>query len=306
MTEDASSSLRYAGEIVATSPARPVESDRTGARIQMCPPTHFGVTYVINPWMEGQVDQADPACAQAQWNGLATAIGRLATVELVAPAPGLPDMVFAANAGLVHRDAFVPSRFVHPERQGEEALFIAWFREQGFRIVELPEGIRFEGAGDALFDRGAPRRLWMGHGHRSDLAAAAELERLLDIEVLTLRLVDARFYHLDTCFCPLRGGWLLYFPAAFDDVGRALIEAHVPESRRIAVGEEDALNFACNAVNVDGTVVLNRAGDALRSALRAAGFDVVETPLDEFLKAGGATKCLTLRLDEPPRLGRCE
>ncbi|MFT3762744.1 MAG: arginine deiminase-related protein [Pseudoxanthomonas sp.] len=269
-------------------------------RLLMCPPTHFAVDYEINPWMRGQLHQADRGRAQAQWDALAAIVGRLAAVETVAPATGLPDMPFAANAGLVLEDAFVPSRFRHAERQGEEALFTAWFTERGYRIVPLPAGIDFEGAGDALFDRGLPRLLWMGHGHRSDAEAAPALARLLDVEVVPLRLVDPRFYHLDTCFCPLRGGWLLYFPEAFDDAARARIEARVPAAKRIVVGEEDALAFACNAVNLGDAVILNRAGDALKSALSAAGFEAVETPLDEFLKAGGSAKCLTLRLDEPP------
>lgn len=301
MTEDASTAPRYAGDMAVASPASAAAPERARARILMCPPTHFSVEYVINPWMEGQVDQADPGRAHGQWQALAAAIAGLAHIETVAPAAGLPDMPFTANAGLVHGDAFVPSRFRHDERKGEEPLFTEWFRQSGYRIVELPAGLDFEGAGDALFDRGIRDRLWMGHGHRSELHAATELEKLLDIEVLPLRLVDDRFYHLDTCFCPLQGGWLLYYPTAFDAAGQALIEANVPESRRIAVGDEDALAFACNAVNVGDTIVLNRAGNALKSALHAAGFEVVETPLDEFLKAGGAAKCLTLRLDEPPR-----
>ncbi len=270
-------------------------------RILMCVPTHFGVEYVINPWMQGQTGNADVSHAQRQWDGLTAAIGRVAEVELVAPIAGLPDMVFTANAGMIWDDAFVPSRFRHAERQGEEAHFIAWFRERGFRIVELPEDLEFEGAGDALYDRAVSNRLWMGHGHRSDLGVAAELEKRLPVQVLPLRLSDERFYHLDTCFCPLEGGWLLYFPGAFDAAANALIEANVPAHKRIAIDESDAVHFACNAVNVGDTIILNRAGDSLKARLHAAGFRVLETPLDEFLKAGGSAKCLTLRLQEPPR-----
>jgi N-dimethylarginine dimethylaminohydrolase len=269
-----------------------------GHRLLMCAPRHFAVDYVINPWMEGNVHAANRERAQAQWNALvAAAEGAGARVECIPAAPGLPDMVFSANAGLVLGDRFVPSRFRHAERRGEEALFTAWCRQAGLRIRDLPEQVYFEGAGDALLDRGA-RRLWMGHGHRSDLAAAHELTDLLDIEVVPLRLVDARFYHLDTCFCPLRDGYLLYYPAAFDADARQAIVQHIPASRRIAVGEADALAFACNAVDLDDTLLLNRASPDLCAALAAIGYRVVQTPLDEFLKAGGAAKCLTLRLDE--------
>ncbi|MFT4249183.1 MAG: arginine deiminase-related protein [Pseudomonas sp.] len=281
--------------------AAALETERSAPvrhRLLMCPPTHFAVEYVINPWMEGQLHQVATERALAQWQALrAIAETAGAAVEQVAPGAGLPDMPFAANAGLVLGGDFVPSRFRHPERRGEEALFIDWFERAGFRIRELPGSIFFEGAGDALLDRGAAR-LWMGHGHRSDLAAAPELEHMLDIEVVPLRLVDPRFYHLDTCFCPLRGGRLMYFPGAFDTASRQAIEARVPPHLRIAVEDADALDFACNAVDMDEVVLLNRASPALQRALAGFGYRVQQTPLDEFLRAGGSAKCLTLRLDE--------
>jgi len=139
----------------------------------------------------------------------------------------------------------------------------------------------------------------MAHGHRSIAAARQIIAQRLGIEVVVLKLIDERFYHLDTCFCPLEGGWLLYFPDAFDEPSRMLIEKSVPAARRIAVGEEDALAFACNAVNIDSTVIVNRATAALVKTLAQHGFEVVQSPLSEFMKAGGSAKCLTLRLDEP-------
>lgn len=266
-------------------------------RVLMCPPTHFSVDYDINPWMTGNRDQADRGRAQRQWENLHALVADAADVELIPHVPGLPDMVFTANAGLVYRDLAVPSRFRHAERAGEEPHFTQWFAGARF-AVDLLDGIEFEGAGDALLDRAAPR-LWFGYGHRSDARAAAALQERLGLEVVPLRLVDPRFYHLDTCLCPLSGGELLYFPAAFDETAQAAIAARVPEDQRIAVSEEDALAFACNAVNLDNVVILNRASAALRQALAAHGYRVRETPLDEFLKAGGSAKCLTLRLDEP-------
>ena len=144
--------------------------------------------------------------------------------------------------------------------------------------------------------------LWMGHGHRSSLEAKKFLTRWLDIEVMPLRLVDERFYHLDTCFCPLEDGYLMYYPQAFDQFALRAIHAHVPSSHRIVVDERDALQFACNAVNGGETIVLNHASRALVATLEARGFEVVQRGLSEFMKAGGAAKCLTLRLDER----RCE
>ncbi|MEP7043586.1 MAG: arginine deiminase-related protein [Dokdonella sp.] len=267
------------------------------ARLLMCPPDHFDVSYVINPWMRGHLGAADATRARQQWRTLRDALAPLADIECLTPVAGLPDLVFTANAGLVLGEVFVPSRFLHAERRAEETHDEAWFRTRGYVLRALPEGVAFEGAGDALLDRAAPR-LWFGHGHRSGSAAAAPLQALLDIEVVPLRLVDPRFYHLDTCFCPLRDGHLLYYPAAFDEAGRAAIAARVPAHRRIAVGEDDALAFACNAMNIDAQVVLNRASPALRKRLHEAGYATIEVDVSEFLKAGGAVKCLSLRLDE--------
>ncbi|NJM85693.1 MAG: TIGR00300 family protein, partial [Leptolyngbyaceae cyanobacterium RM2_2_21] len=134
---------------------------------------------------------------------------------------------------------------------------------------------------------------------RTELDAHPYLAKWLDIEVLSLRLMDERFYHLDTCFCPLTNGYLLYYPPAFDAYSNRLIEMRVPAEKRIAIDEPDAINFACNAVNIDRVVVLNQASQELRQRLEQAGFQVIETPLSEFLKAGGASKCLTLRVTEP-------
>ena len=120
----------------------------------------------------------------------------------------------------------------------------------------------------------------------------------LGVDVVTLKLVDQRFYHLDTCFCPLEGGAVMYFPQAFDEESRRTIESRIARDKRIEIGEEDALAFACNAVNIDDVIVVNRATPAFVKALAAKGFEVLQNPLSEFMKAGGSAKCLTLRLDE--------
>lgn len=267
-------------------------------RILMCAPDHYDVDYVINPWMEGNVHKSSRDRAVQQWQGLFQVLKDRAIVELVKPEKGVPDMVFTANAGLVLGKEVVLSRFFHKERQGEEPFFKQWFADQGFTVHELPKDLPFEGAGDALLDREG-RWLWAGYGFRSELDSHPYLAKWLDIEVLSLRLMDERFYHLDTCFCPLTGGYLLYYPPAFDSYSNRLIEMRVPEAKRIPIGESDALNFACNTVNIGNVVVMNKASDELKRRLNAAGFEVVETPLTEFLKAGGAAKCLTLRTTEP-------
>jgi lysine-ketoglutarate reductase/saccharopine dehydrogenase-like protein (TIGR00300 family) len=291
-------------------------------RILMCAPHHYDVDYVINPWMEGNLHRSSQELAQQQWNQLYQVLQTYAEVELVTPQPGWPDMVFTANAGLVLDKVAVLSRFFHPERQGEEPHFQQWFEASGYQVHTLPKSLPFEGAGDALFDREGGY-LWAGYGFRSELDSHAYLAEWLGVEVLSLRLVDQRFYHLDTCFCPLANGYLLYYPQAFDTYSNRLIEMRVPPEKCIPIGEVDALNFACNAVHIelaDGAaqssnqnsgqnsahknaqkniVVMNRASDALNQRLGDRGFTLIETPLTEFLKAGGAAKCLTLKLTEP-------
>ncbi len=265
--------------------------------ILMCPPDHFEVAYVINPWMEGHFANTNDGLAHRQWQALHDAIVPHAKVALQPPQRGLPDLVFTANAGLVLGRKAIVSRFRSPERQGEEAHDDAWFAENGFEILDWPQDLPFEGAGDALFDRGQ-ELLWVGHGFRSHADVAALLQKRLGRETVALNLVDPRFYHLDTCLCPLAGGYLLYFPQAFDAASRVAIEAHVPAEKRIAVTEADALKFCCNAVDLDGHVILNDASEDLQARLRAAGFKPVIVPLSEFMKAGGAAKCLTLKLME--------
>lgn len=266
----------------------------------MCPPEYFTVAYIINPWMHGNLRRIDNAVARQQWRSLYDILSDGATVRLVLPQPGSPDMVFTANAGLVKGREAIVSRFRYPERQYEEPYFADWFMDRGYGVSLMPRDVPFEGAGDALFDRGSKQSLlWMAHGHRSISAARDVLHQRLGVEVVTLKLVDQRFYHLDTCFCPLEGGYVMYYPPAFDEESRGLIEARVPEAKRIAIAEEDALAFACNAVNIDEVVVVNRATPAFVKALAARKFEVVQTPMSEFMKAGGSAKCLTLRLDEP-------
>jgi lysine-ketoglutarate reductase/saccharopine dehydrogenase-like protein (TIGR00300 family) len=271
-------------------------------RFLMCPPEFYQVDYVINPWMEGNVDRARVNLAAEQWRALREILAREAAVELVTPQPGLPDMVFTANAGLILGQDVILSRFLHRERQGEEPHFRGWFQQHGFRVHELPKDLPFEGAGDALFDRARPL-LWAAYGFRTELEAHSILAASLGVEVASLRLIDKRFYHLDTCFCPLEGGYILYYPPAFDARSNNQIERRIPSDKRIVLEEGDAIHFAANGVNVGNVLVLHHAGEALKARLAAAGFRVFESALTEFLKAGGAAKCLTLRLHEARAAG---
>ncbi len=267
------------------------------ARFLMCPPLHFDVEYVINPWMAGQIHAANHQLASSQWSQLSALLNRHGQVVSLPAVEGLPDLVFTANAALVYGRVAVLSSFRYPQRQPEAQHFADWLRADGFEVHTLPPGVLFEGAGDALLDRENPL-LWFGHGLRSDLAAQPYLEQATGIEVQPLELCDPRFYHLDTCFCPLDRGFLLYYPQAFTEASRAAIEARIPREKRCAVSEEDAVRFTCNAVNIGGKVILNDASPQTLAWLTERGFEIVKTPLSEFMRSGGAAKCLSLRLNE--------
>ena len=260
--------------------------------ILMCPPDFYGIEYEINPWMN-RSRASDRATAARQWNDLKDVlVGAGANVALLTPVAGLPDLVFTANAALVYRRTAVLSRFRHRERQGEEPIDEAWLAAAGFDVRKLPDDVYFEGAGDALF---CGDTLFAGYRIRSHARGHQLVGRLLGVRVIPVELTDDYHYHLDTCFCPLAPGTAAYYPAAFDDYGRRALAEHIPEL--IAVETDEARRFACNAVVVGRTVVTNTGCPKLHAALRARGFDPRETPLDEFVKAGGSAKCLTLRLD---------
>ncbi len=261
-------------------------------RILMCPPDYYGIEYEINPWMS-RSRGSSPVRAQEQWHALKAALGALGVgLEFMTPRPGLPDLVFTANAGLVFGKRFFSSRFKHSERAKEEPYFDAWFADHGFTVEHLPEGVYFEGAGDALF---CGPKLIAGYRIRSDALGHQALAAALGVQVLPVELVDPRFYHLDTCFCPLTSTSALWFPAAFDAYGQKVLRSQVPQL--IDVVEAEAARFACNAVVVGQTVVLNAGSEQLTRDLEARGYKCVPVELDEFLKAGGSAKCLTLRLD---------
>jgi lysine-ketoglutarate reductase/saccharopine dehydrogenase-like protein (TIGR00300 family) len=261
----------------------------------LCPPTFFGVEYVINPWMEGNVGRAQQSVAMRQWQALHDVLAGQGVVELVDAMPGLPDMPFTANAGLALDDIFIPSRFRFPQRQSEVKPFTEWFRRHGYRVVELPGQGTFEGEGDALRQPGESL-LWGGYGVRTSLQVYPTVAELAKVEVVPLHLVDERFYHLDTCFCPLQHGEVLYYGEAFDADSVATIETRVPSNKRYAVETADALRLACNAVAIGDAIVMPHAGPALRAQLAAWGYEVIVCPVSEFLLAGGAVKCLVLRL----------
>jgi N-dimethylarginine dimethylaminohydrolase len=270
----------------------------TSATFLMCPPKLYDVNYVINPWMAGNVHASSRDRAAEQWHRLYEAVRTIADVQLIEPQPGSPDMVFTANAGLERNGTVAISSFFHPERQGEEPHFRRWFAEAGYTVLDTPRSTPFEGEGDALFSTDGTR-LWVGYGPRTDPSSHQPLRKIWHTEVTSLHLIDPRFYHLDTCFAPLDGGYIMYFPEAFDRASLDKIEAFYPPEKRIIVAEADAVCFACNAINVDRTIILNNISSDLRHQLESRGFNVIGVTLTEFLKAGGAAKCLVMKLSRP-------
>ncbi len=260
----------------------------------MCKPTYFNVEYVINPWMEGNQGKVDQALAARQWQNLHDTLAQRASIKLIEPAAGLPDMVFTANGGFVsHRREVIVSSFRHAERRGESAHFQKFFEEAGYRVVPLGGGIRFEGAGDALFDSGDT--VWVGSGIRSDRSAEGAIAVTLHADTRGLVLVNPRWYHLDTALCPLPRGAAIAYAKAFSTASIEVINKGF-DGRVVWVSDEDASQFACNAVSVGNDIILHKATAPLKKMLHDLGFNVIEVDVSEFMKAGGACKCLTLEL----------
>ena len=258
----------------------------------MCPPDFYGIEYEINPWMS-RSRASDFELSRQQWQALRTLLAELGTeISLMRPVPGLPDLVFTANAALMWRKQAILARFRHPARQPETAEDAGWFQQNGFETVTLPEELDFEGAGDALF---CGETLFGGYLIRSDARALQWVGQHVGCRVIPLQLVDLRYYHLDTCFCPISPTEAIYYPPAFDDYGQRALQEHVPTL--IPVVDEEAARFACNAVVLGRHVVLNTGCPRLEADLARLGYEPHSTDLGEFIKAGGSAKCLTLRLD---------
>jgi N-dimethylarginine dimethylaminohydrolase len=279
---------------------------RSQARFLMCAPEHYEVSYAINPWMDpahwSQNGRALAKAARQEWVALRRAlIGLGATVDLVPPVPGQPDLVFTANSAVVLDGKALLARFRHPERRGEEPHYAAAFHALKRRgliasVASLPDGVVLEGAGDCVWDE-ARNLFWMGYGQRSDRAARGVVEATFGAEVVPLELSDPRFYHVDTALSPLSGGEIMYVPSAFTAAGRAAIAECTTPTERIAVTDANAGRLAANSVCVGRTVVSPGCTDELRHALEVRGYRVIVTPLHAFLHGGGAAFCLTLRLD---------
>ncbi|WP_445262994.1 dimethylargininase [Pseudokineococcus sp. 1T1Z-3] len=261
----------------------------TPRRYAMCRPEHFAVAYEINPWMDASV-AVDRDLALAQWETLRrTYTGLGHEVDVVPALPGQPDMVFAANGGVVVRGRALGARFAHPERAAEGPAFAAWLRGAGVAVHE-PEHVG-EGEGDFLV---VGERVLAGTGFRTAPAAHEEAARVLGVEVVPLRLVDPRYYHLDTALAVLADDDVAYVAGAFDAESRATLERLYPDA--LLVEDADAAVLGLNAVSDGLHVVLPAAATAMAADLDARGYVPVPVDLSELLKGGGSVKCCTLEL----------
>lgn len=268
-------------------------------RLLMCPPTHYGIHYAINPWMSQHVGYAAPD-AQRQWDRFVEILQVAADVriEQIDPVPDAPDLVFTANAAFISGEIAVVSSFRHPQRRREQAVYRSALARLGFATTFLQQTY-FEGSGETLFDRVRPL-VYAGYGWRSERSATLQLSEIVDARVLPLLLVDERFYHLDTALCPLSSGHVMVYMDAFSEHAQRLLRRMIEPEYLIELALEDALYLACNAVEVDDAIVVHAASRPLRDRLLAAGYRVFATDLSEFVKAGGGAKKLTLRLEDGP------
>lgn len=279
---------------------------KTRARIAMCRPEFFEVSYKINPWMAPEEWSRDSDAFRRKsvggWEELYRKLHSLgAEIELVPPQPGLPDLVFTANAAVVMNRKILLASFRHPERQGEEKFYKSFFEglvAKGLcdEVREMPEGVILEGAGDCVWDP-ARQMFWAGYGPRSSKQAGAVVEDYFGLPVVSLELVNERYYHMDTALVPLPGGEVVYYPGAFSEKDQAVIHDIVGADKLIAVSDADAEVLAVNMVCIGNDIVLAQCSDRMEAELNRHGFTVHRVPISSFGKSGGSAFCLTLRLD---------
>jgi N-dimethylarginine dimethylaminohydrolase len=255
----------------------------------MTAPTFFAVEYAINPWMDTSMS-VDTHVALDQWETLRKTYKELGhTVELVEPVVGLPDMVYAANGGLMVNGKAIVARFAFPQRAGESAAYAEWMTRHGYRVEETRH--LNEGQGDLLV---VGSIILAGYGFRTDRQAHDEIAAHMNMPVVSLELVDPRFYHLDTALAVLDDTTIAYYPPAFSDESRATLLELFPDA--IEVGSADAHVLGLNAVSDGLNVVLPAPATGFAEQLRAAGFRPIGIDLSELLKGGGSVKCCTLEV----------
>ena len=269
--------------------ATPTERQARIRHYVMTPPQFFAVDYAINPWMD-TANPVDTTVAVAQWQHLRDIYLRLGhMVDLVDPVPGLPDMVYAANGGLILNGTAVVARFKYAQRQPESVAYADWLRSRGYHPAHTQHVN--EGQGDLL---PVGDMILAGTGFRTNPRAHAEIAEIYSRPVVSLQLVDPRFYHLDTAIAVLDDTTIAYYPPAFTDSSRAQLETLFPDA--IVVESADAYVFGLNAVSDGRHVVHPAAAVGFARQLSDAGFEPVGVEMSELLKGGGSVKCCTLEV----------
>ncbi|GEP28630.1 MULTISPECIES: dimethylargininase [Cryobacterium] len=281
-------SINSATPVLSEESAVPVRT-ATKRTILMCKPQFFTVVYRINPWMDPALP-TDTSLAVEQWQTLYdTYVGLGYDVQLIEPIDGLPDMVYAANGGFVIDNQAYGAKFTHVQRQPEGPAYMDWFGANGFD-VRVPIETN-EGEGDFLLVGDV---ILAGTGFRSDSNSHAELSIIAGRPVITLRLINPSFYHLDTAVAVLDDSNIAYLPSAFDAPSLAILQERYPDA--IIVTEEDASILGLNSYSDGYNVVIAARAKDFEQQLRARGYNPIGVDLSELLLGGGGVKCCTLEL----------
>ena len=261
-------------------------------KILMCPPDYFDIEYDINAWMH-EGNQVSAETAHQQWQKLhdiyTNQLGWEA--QLITPVKGLPDMVFATDCCTIIGSKVLLSNFRYPQRQPETEQFDNWFRQNGYTTAKKAKNF-FEGGGDTIV---FGDKIIAGHGFRSDIKAHDELREFFGRKVVSLKIIDPFFYHMDTSLAVLDDQTVTYYPGAIDEESQQRLKKSVP--RLIEATEEEAKGFGLNAASDGHNVICSNESESLLQKYREVGFNVIGTPILEFRKSGGGVKCLTLELD---------
>ncbi|MFD6567005.1 dimethylargininase [Micromonospora profundi] len=259
----------------------------------MCSPEHFAVEYAINPWMD-VTTPVDRELAVKQWDRLReTLVGLGHEVHVLTAEPGLPDMVYAANGAFMVDGSVYGARFKHEQRAAEAAAHHAFYESLGCRFIAPSE--TNEGEGDFAYVPEAHGGLILaGHGFRTETAAHAEAQEALGRPVVSLRLIDPRFYHLDVALAAVDDSNVVYFPGAFSAASQRVLTQLFPDA--VIADDSDALAFGLNLVSDGANVVLNSEAARLAGKLKVAGYTPVPVELAELKKGGGSVKCCIAEL----------
>lgn len=263
------------------------------SKFLMCAPKYFTVNYEINPWMNKK-NGINAEKSNEQWQRLISLyLKNNCEIKTIEPQKGLPDLVFTANGAFVINNKVVIANFKFKERRRESILFKKWFENNGYDITTLPDDIIFEGQGDAFHLRG---KIYAGYGFRSIKKSHTYLKKIFKCDIISLRLINPKFYHLDTCFCILSNGEVIYYPRAFDKQSRINIKKNFKVA--IPINHNDALQFFCNSVSIENVLITSAKNYSSGSVnkVRKLGYNVKSVDLSEFKKSGGGARCLTLSI----------